>query len=115
MHRLTARVLLVLLLVGLFVPVALAIAAAPPHACCVRKAMHGRPSHDSEFNAPQGCCQHDCCRTLTVAQWAHLNPSASTRRTPPSASLQAELRWVYFAASIKHAPSGRAPPQFSIA
>jgi len=115
MHRLTARVLLVLLLVGLFVPVALAIAAAPPHACCVRKAMHGRSSHDSEFNGPPGCCQHDCCRTLTVSHWAHLNPSASIQRTPPSASLQVELEGIYFAASVNHSHSGRAPPQFSIA
>ena len=42
MHRLTARLLLVLLLVGVFVPVALAISATSAHACCMRKPMHGR-------------------------------------------------------------------------
>jgi hypothetical protein len=115
MHRLTARILLVLVLVGSFAPVALAISAAPEHACCMRKPMHGRPSHDSEFHAPPGCCQHDGCRSLTVSQWAHLSPSAKVHRAAASAALQPALAEIYFSASINHAHSGRAPPQFSIA
>jgi len=115
MHRLTARVLLVLLLVGSFVPVALAISATPSHACCMRKPMHGRPSHDSEFHAPPGCCQHDGCRSLTVSQLAHLSPSAEVHRMAASTASQAELPEVRFSASINHAHSGRAPPQFPIA
>src|ERR1700681_716079 len=107
MHRTTARLLLVLLLTGIFVPVALAISAAPPHACCLRKPMHGRPSHDSEFNAPPGCCQHDCCRTLTVSRWAHLSPSVTVYRTPASAALQGEWQEIHFAASVNYAYSGR--------
>jgi hypothetical protein len=115
MHRLTARALLVLLLLGVFVPVALAVSAAPPHACCMRKPMHGRPSHDSEFHAPPGCCQHDCCRTLTVSQWANLSPQTNIERTPASAPLEAELQEFHFKPPINHAYSGRAPPQISIA
>jgi hypothetical protein len=107
--------LLVLLLVGTFVPVALAISAPASHACCVRKPMHGRPSHDSEFYAPPGCCQHDCCRVLTVSQWANLSPPTNIERTPASAPLEAELRESYFTASVNHAYSGRAPPKISIA
>ncbi|HXM21139.1 MAG TPA: hypothetical protein VN948_07740 [Terriglobales bacterium] len=115
MHRLTARLLLVLLLVGVFAPVALAISATPPHACCMRKPMHDRASHNAEFQAPPGCCQHDCCRPLPVPQWAHLSRSASAQVTPASATLLSDRRPLRFATTVNHAHSGRAPPQFSIA
>jgi hypothetical protein len=115
MHRLTARLLLVLLLVGVFAPVALAISAAPLHACCVRKPMHGRPSHDAEFHAPPGCCQHDSCRSLTVSQWAHLSPSATAQVAPASTSLQSDRPASLFAIDVNSAHSSRAPPQISIA
>jgi len=115
MHRLTARLLLVLLFVGVFVPVALAIAATPPHACCMRKPMHDHASHSSGFQAPPGCCQRDCCRPLTVSQWAHLSPSAGAESTSTSATLPADRRPIGFATTIDRAHSGRAPPQFSIA
>ena len=114
MHRATARLLLVLLLVGVFVPVALAISAAPPHACCVRKPMHGRPSHDAEFQAPMGCCQHDCCRPLTVSRGIRLTSKTRSQVTPASSILQSERQQIQFASPVNHAHSGRAPPQFSI-
>jgi hypothetical protein len=115
MHRLTARFVLILLLVGVFAPVALAISAPTPHACCLRKPMHDRSSHNFEFNAPPGCCQRDCCRPLTVSQWAHLTPSAGARRTPASATLLSDQRLINLTAAVNNAHSGRAPPQFSIA
>jgi hypothetical protein len=115
MHRATARLLLVLLLMGVFVPVALAISAAPPHACCIRKPMHGRPSHDAQFQAPPGCCQHDCCRPLTVSRGVHLTSKTCAQATPASTILQSEREPIGFASSVNHAPSGRAPPPFSIA
>ncbi|HSZ01824.1 MAG TPA: hypothetical protein VK788_20180 [Terriglobales bacterium] len=115
MHRLTARLLLVLLLVGVFVPVALAISATPPHACCLRKPMHGRPSHDAEFQGPPGCCQHDCCRPLTVSRTAHLTSKTCAQASPASTILQSERHPIHFAISINYAHSGRAPPQFFIA
>jgi hypothetical protein len=115
MHRLTARFVLILLLVGVFAPVALAITAPTPHACCLRKPMHDRSTHNSEFNAPPGCCQHDCCRPLTVSQWAHLTPSANAQLTSPSATLSSDRRPIRFATIVNSAHSGRAPPQFSIA
>ncbi len=115
MHRATARLLLVLLLVGIFMPVALAISAAPPHACCLRKPMHGRPSHDAQFQAPPACCQHDCCRPLTVSRGAH--PASKTGAPAASAStiLRSQRESIGFASSVNYAHSGRAPPQFSIA
>jgi len=114
MHRATARLLLVLLLTGIVVPVALAISAAPPHACCLRKPMHARPSNDAQFQAPPGCCQHDCCRPLTVSRVAHLTPKACAQATPASTILQSERKAIHFGLSVNHAYSGRAPPQFSI-
>ena len=48
MYRLTARLLLVLLLAGTFVPVAMAVSAPVPHACCMRKPMHDHGSGSRE-------------------------------------------------------------------
>lgn len=115
MHRLTARLLLVLLLVGVFAPVALAISAEQMHACCLRKPMHARASHDAEFRATPGCCQHDCCRSQTVSQWAHLSPSATDQRMLVSSSLRSATRPIGLALAVSRAHSGRAPPQISIA
>src|SRR6516164_9424182 len=78
MHRRTARFLLILLLVGVFAPVALAISAPVPHACCLRKAMHDHASHNAAFQSLPGCCQHDCCHPVPVSQWARLSPRANT-------------------------------------
>ena len=114
MHRLTARLLVVLSLMGVFAPVALAILVPTPHACCLRKPLHGRTSHNSEFNAPPGCCQHDCCRPLTVSRWAQLTPPAGLQFTPTAAILRAPQRLAHFVTAAYNAHSSRAPPQFPI-
>jgi hypothetical protein len=86
MQRLIARFLLLVLLAGTFAPLALAAAAPPPHACCIRKATHH--CHDSAATeqisesgqlAIRGtsCCNHDCCRAVTTARWAHAQRASS--------------------------------------
>lgn len=78
MHRWTGRWLLLLALMGTFVPVALAVHAAPAaHACCVRK-VQAHPCHGMTVAEPEqptlrsmGCCGHDCCRASTTARWAY--------------------------------------------
>jgi hypothetical protein len=62
MHRLTARILLLFVLVGNFVPLALAVAAGQGHACCVRKAAH--PCHGGAIADSSRLSIHDagCCR-----------------------------------------------------
>jgi len=115
MHRATARLLLFLLLVGVFVPVALAISAAPPHACCLRKPMHSSSSHDAQFQAPPACCQHDCCRPLTVSRGARPASKTSAQATSASTIFQLDREPIGFASSVNHAHSGRAPPKFFIA
>ena len=114
MYRLTARLLVVLLLVGVFAPAALAISVPAPHACCMRKPMARQTPHDAQFNTP-ACCNHNCCRPLTVSQWAQIRPSRSIRIAAPSAGLLAESRPVRRTAINDDAHSGRAPPFSSIA
>jgi len=114
MHRLTARVLLFLALAGTFVPLALAATAAPPHACCLRKAHRCHDSAASESDQlvvrSASCCNHDCCRAVTTQQWASPQPwIASTfahNVDAPVAELQARAPAKIGSAS----QSTRAPP-----
>jgi hypothetical protein len=115
MQRLTARLLLILLLTSLFVPVALAISAPARHTCCMRKPMHGPDSHDSEFQAPSACCNHDCCCPLTVSHFAQVGTAANDSIPPRSASLSANIEPVHPVSALDSSRSGRGPPQFSIA
>jgi len=109
MHRLAAKLALLSLLLSVFAPVALAMAAPAPHACCARK-MHGRSSHEAAFDAVS-CCQQDCCKSLTVSQVAQTLFSSyfvglSGQRCDRQAAFHSSITSV----SIAH--SGRAPPVF---
>jgi hypothetical protein len=82
MHRLIAKLLLLVALAGNLAPLALAATAAP-HACCIRKAVHH--CHDSLSSQSESGqliirdapnCNHDCCRAVTTARWAHAQPRA---------------------------------------
>ena len=115
MHRLTARLLLTLMLVGIFAPVALAISAPAPHACCMRKPMHDHGSNDAEFHIVPASCNHDCCHALTVSQSPHLLPSVSAQGATFSTPLPAEESAINRSRLVQSSHSGRAPPQFSIA
>lgn len=111
MHRLTARLLLTLMLVGVFAPVALAISAPPPHACCMRKMHQGSSNHTLQA---AGCSSHDCCRTIAVSHFADVRPSS--RLTPAvSDKLQLQPHVAFRHTSVESNLSARAPPQFSIA
>jgi hypothetical protein len=77
MHRLTARLLLLLALVGSLAPLALAVGIAPPlHACCLRNASHH--CHDSAAEhltfRDRSCCRPDCARALTITRTAYAQP-----------------------------------------
>ena len=75
MRRLTARLLLLFALAGTFVPPALAATAAPPHACCIRKAApqcHGsRPEADQRTVHSTSCCNQGCGRGVTTSWSAY--------------------------------------------
>jgi hypothetical protein len=90
MHRWTGRCLLLLALMGIFVPVALAVSApAVSHACCVHQVAPVHPCHGMVMASPQepseqltlhgnGCCGNDCRRASTTARWAQPQAQAFT-------------------------------------
>ena len=81
MRRLTASFLMLLALAGILAPLAVAATAPPPHACCVRSAHHCNGPSASDPGQPNvsntGCCNHDCCRAVTTAQWADAQPQVA--------------------------------------
>lgn len=112
MNRLTARLLLIVLLAGTFVPLALAISAPAPHACCVRK-----PLHDSSTDATLhafACGNHSCCTPLTSACWVVSGSRPRTKIDPVRASLLAELPQIFRNNEVANSQSVRAPPMFSL-
>lgn len=86
MHRTTARFLLVLLLVGTLAPVALAITAPPPHACCVRKPMRDHGAGSLRVQASDSG-HPNCCPPVTTAHWAELGSGVNSNLRPPLAYL----------------------------
>jgi hypothetical protein len=114
MHRLTARLLLTFMLVGILAPVALAISTPAPHACCMRKPIHEHGSTRTELRTAANC-NHDCCHALTVSQSPHLLPSASAHIATFSTPLRVEHSAINRSRLIRSSHSGRAPPRFSIA
>ena len=111
MYRLTAKLLLVLLLAGTFAPVALSISAPLPHACCLRKPMHDLGSGSREIQAVAGQ-NRNCCPPVTTAHWADLGTGANSSIHPLLASLASDLYQV----RLIHQPNAllpvRSPPLF---
>lgn len=120
MHRLTARFLLLLALVGTLVPVVLAATATPQHDCCLRKAAHqchgtGGPESDQRTVRDTTCCHRDGCRAVTTSQWASLQPWAQSVIDQNVEAHVAESRTASPATKLFSSQSTRAPPQISIA
>src|SRR5881275_1039709 len=92
MRHLTARFMLVLLLVGVLAPAALALAAPPSHACCMRKgmSMHEHGSSQTQISS-LNCCERNCCGPLTVAHFAELRPGIRTEAASSSSIFQREI------------------------
>jgi len=114
MQRLTARLLLLFALAGMFVPLALAATAAP-HACCIRKSAHqchGAAASESEQLAIRGAssCNHDCCRGVSTSQWAYPQPSQSAISAQNVGVREADSQATVPAAQLLSSQSTRAPP-----
>jgi hypothetical protein len=116
MHRLVARFLLLAALVGNLAPLVLAATAAP-HACCVRKAVHR--CHDSLSSQSEtgelllrdaGVCNHDCCRAVTTARWAHAQSSASAAHVQNVEAYLGQSSPVASNIEVSRSQSTRAPP-----
>jgi hypothetical protein len=90
MHRLTARLLLVLTLVGTLAPVALAVSVPPPHACCMRKPLHEHGSRGVQMQTVD-TGHSNCCPPVTTAQWAELGSGINSNIHPALAYLPPQL------------------------
>lgn len=109
MYRLTARLLLVLLLVGTLAPVALAISVPLPHECCMRKPMH---DHGSRVLASQvmDSQNHNCCPPVTTSHWAELESGINASVRPPLAYLPPDSRPMLRSNYEKNLRPVRGPP-----
>src|SRR5882757_5354234 len=110
MQRWIAKILLILLLVSIFAPVAMAVDGPPQHACCLRTSH----SHKTIITAVQ---QSDgsCCPPIATSHWAQVDPESSfhTVLLVEIASLAPDTFSHHLLTSSSY--SGRAPPAFSIA
>ena len=109
MHRLIARLLLVLLLVGTFAPVALAISAPLPHACCMRKPMHDHGSRSLEIQNV-GSDHQNCCPPVTTAHWAEAGSGVHSNFHPPLAYLAPDSRPIFRGSYANPLRPVRGPP-----
>ncbi|HTR67512.1 MAG TPA: hypothetical protein VMH85_17160 [Terriglobales bacterium] len=114
MQRITARLLMVLALVGTFAPVALAIAGPAPHACCLR-AGHSCPlcrktHHGITVDAVhKGDCGR-CCPPNVPAQWAQLLRPTQIDTAAVSATLITRVATLQRAPELYSVLPARAPP-----
>jgi hypothetical protein len=117
MQRLTARLLLLFALVGTFVPLALAVTAAPPHACCLRKAAHQCHGSDPDERAIRGnsCCNQNYRRAVTTSQWAHARSTLASLSLRTVEARLAKSRVQAPTNGLFASQSTRAPPQLSLA
>jgi hypothetical protein len=111
MRALTARLMLVLSLVGVLAPGALALAAPPSHACCMRKGMHEHSSSQPQISSVN-CCERSCCRPLTVPDFAELRPVVRTQDASSSSFLHRDAELSRSLLIDRSPDSGRAPPNF---
>lgn len=121
MQRVIAKFLLLFALVGSVVPLTLAITATPPHACCLRKAVHQCHGSDADTNIDQriirssACCNQQSCRAVTTSR-------SACPQTPLSVAFAQTVKARISgsgpeapATKSRSAQSTRAPPHVSIA
>jgi hypothetical protein len=115
MQRFTARFLLLMALVGTFVPLAMqGKTASAAHACCRRQAAHH--CHESAETKNQsvtnraGCCNHDCCHAVTSAQWAHPLPSSAAASVQDAAAREIGDEADHPLSACSSSLHSRAPP-----
>jgi hypothetical protein len=115
MRRLTARLLLLFALAGTFVPPALAATAAPPHACCIRKAAHqchgSGPEADQRTVHSTSCCNQGCGRGVTTSRSAYPESSLAVAVADHVDVRLADLSAQNPSAVLFSSQSTRAPPR----
>jgi hypothetical protein len=118
MHRLIARFLLLVAIVGNFAPLALAATAAPAHACCVRKSVH--PCHGSLISEVEhlviraaACCNQQCGRAITTGQSADSQPRTTIFLEQAAEPHLAQSTSIAKNTDVCRLKSPRSPPHFS--
>lgn len=112
MQRCTARFLLLLALVGTFLPLALSARTPSAHACCLRAAHHCHSTSESEQSTIGriNSCGHDCCRGATTSQTAHPKPTIAILANQFAATRAPESMPSAPLADVFSFTSTRAPP-----
>ncbi|HEY1464300.1 MAG TPA: hypothetical protein VGF44_12870 [Terriglobales bacterium] len=123
MQRSTARFLIVLLLVGILAPGALALAGSPlgsccpknmqSHACCMRKGHSGN-AQQPQVSA-QACGLHCGCNGAVTGRWAGFRGLTNAQFTPASVSFLAAASTTRASLQVSATHSGRAPPAIPLA
>ena len=112
MHRLTARLLLLVMLVGTLAPISMALSQESSHACCLRKQPHQHSSRELSFDSRH--CNHDCCRSLAQSQWAQPRPPVMPRVADKAASLATGAASSDHNFILRSPRSVRAPPAATV-
>jgi hypothetical protein len=126
MQRTVARFLVLVLLVGMFGPLALAVATPTSAAAhCQRQPAPEKPHHhchegmagSAETSAPPAalknntcCVNHECCRPLVRSQWAHFSASLVPLGITVAGALPAQPSSAAPRADLRSYSSVRAPP-----
>jgi hypothetical protein len=124
MHGWIAKLLVLVMIVPAFGPLALTRSAQPQAPHCLRQPAkpvmqchHGMemvpdpPSSEASFRAVEQCCQnHDCCRGLGAPRWAQPQSKVSLRRLPAERALSAPDTQLTSVTPAEK-DSARAPPR----
>jgi hypothetical protein len=119
MRRLIATFLLLVGLVGNLGPLALAV-VAPPHACCVRKAIHRCHESIASESGPliignATVCSHRCCGAAGTVSWAKTQPPTAAHHAQDVKPHLGQLYSFPPDTTVCRFQSTRAPPQLSVA
>jgi hypothetical protein len=111
MHRLTARFLLLFLVVGATEPMLQALSAVPPHACCLRK-LHGATGRQSGIHDSTRH-QGNCCPPMTAPFVASFRGSISVIVLLHSSELVLTPAYLGHTFDVAADHPSRAPPALS--
>jgi hypothetical protein len=108
MHGLTARLLLIVIALGIFQPLLEAFSAEPPHACCQRR-LHGAPNSTSHFQAPKKS-DGSCCPPLTTPHTAQVRSAEDKLAVPQCSQPVRSATHAWMIRGFESHNSSRAPP-----
>ena len=94
-------------LVGLLAPAALAVGAAPQHACCMRKPQGG--AQCATFQSIPGS-NGNCCPPIATAQWAALSRPVATQAWQQAEIFVTRRLPFHGGIAVRSTGPARAPP-----